>query len=380
MHTLIMPEATAMYWGWAGPPLGLLYLAAMVPDTNIIDGPLHGDPVFDKGPGVVGITVHSSTRQYAIKLAADAKESGKTVVMGGPHFNAHFTPRQILDTGVADYIIRGSGEYLWRDICTGLQVDPISKFQRIDINSIPTPLPWDKIDVMKYPPRDYGYRRGVDITKTPRINMVTSRGCVGVCEFCTAYMHGVQSHTFEWLEPNVRMLHEIGVRHICFDDDLFGTDMDMASRLCELLGQLGFVWQATTRVDVANEELIRMMSDGGCWQLAIGIESTSDKVLKAMRKKVDVEKVPQIREWTRRYGMNLSLLMMRGYPGQTMLDEMDDNDWVNQIQPDGMGCLGHTLVLPGTQLWYKAVKAGYVAEDYWLGDEPYLKADRNWRL
>jgi anaerobic magnesium-protoporphyrin IX monomethyl ester cyclase len=372
-----MPEATAMFWGWAGPPLGLLYLAAMTPDVEIIDGPLHGDPIFEPGPGIVGITVHSSTRKGALRLAADAKDAGRTVVVGGPHFNASFTSKAF--EGYADYIIRGSGETAWRDICMG-KTDISRAFQRVDINSIPTPLPWNKIDVMKYPPRDSGIYRGIDLTKTPRINMVTSRGCIGRCEFCTAYLHGMQSHTYEWLEPNILMLRELGVRHICFDDDLFGTDIVLAGKLCNLLSRLGIVWQATTRVDVASEELVRMMSDGGCWQLAIGIESTSDKVLKAMRKTVDIQKVPQIRAWTRKYGINLSLLMMQGYPSQTVLEEMADRDWMMALQPDSVGCLGHTLVLPGTALWYKAVKAGYVSPDYWDGDEPYLVANRRWRL
>ena len=190
----------------------------------------------------------------------------------------------------------------------------------------------------------------------------------------------MQSHTYEWLEPNILMLYELGVKHICFDDDLFGTELNIAERICTLLNKLGIVWQATTRVDVASEELIRMMSDGGCWQIAIGIESTSDKVLKLMRKTVDIDKVPQIREWTRKYGINLSLLMMQGYPGQTMLEELDDQDWVRKIGPDSVGCLGKTLVLPGTALWYKAVKAGYVTEDFWDGDEPYLVANRRWIL
>jgi len=351
----------------------------MTPDATITDGVLDGDPIFDKGDGIVGIVVHSSTRQDALRIAADAKEAGRTVVVGGPHFNAAFTAKQFMDTGCVDYVVRGSGEEAWKGICEGVPFhDPT--FQGVNINSIPTPLPWDKIDVMKYPPRDRGVFRGIDLSKTPRINLVTSRGCIGMCEFCTAFMHGIQVHYYEWLEPNIMMLYDMGVRHICFDDDLFGSSMVLTEKLCALLGGLGITWSATTRVDTANEELIRMMSDGGCWRISIGIESTSSKVLSSMRKVVDIEKVPQIREWTRRYGMALSLLMMRGYPGQTMIDEMDDEDWTRSIAPDEIGCLGHTLVIPGTQLWRKAVAAGYVDESYWEGDEPYLVADRRWKL
>lgn len=378
---LILPVETARFWGWAGPPLGALYLASMVPQTRVWDGPLQGDPVEEimrSRPPVVGITVHSSTRMHIQPLIDASKSVGAQVVVGGPHFNAHFTGEKFLSMG-ADFVIRGAGEGPWYDICEG-NYKPTNRFQRFDINKVPSPLPWEKLDVMSYPPRDTGFYRGVDLGRTPRINMVTSRGCIGRCEFCTAWMHGMNEHTFEWLEPNILKLKELGVRHICFDDDLFGTNYAIAQKVCELLGKLGFVWQATTRIDICTEDLVRTMADGGCWQIAVGVESTSSKVLAGMNKKVQLQRVKEIREWTRRYGVNLSVLMMRGYPGQTYMDTLEDNEWLSGIAPDSVGCLGHTLVLPGTALWFRSLKAGYVDPAFWETDEPYLKANAKWRL
>lgn len=386
MNLLVLPPATAQYWDWAPPPLGLLYIAAHDrEDTQIWDGSQKGDPVpfiESEHPRVVGVTVHTSTRKDAIRILKAAKESGAITVAGGPHFNSSDMARQWKEHySFVDHIVRGDGEVCWENIVAADGYDCPSSYQRVNPDDAFI-LPWEKVDPSIYPARDVsrGWVGDVHLGETPRVSLVSSKGCVGRCEFCTAWMRGYVSHSYDFLDRNLHALKEYNIRHICWDDDCWGIDKDLAHRLCDTQASLGMVWQATTRVDVLTQELVNHMASTGCWRIAVGLESSVEKVRAAMNKDVSLDRLREVRGWTRTAGISLSVLMMQGYPGQTEWDEQSDYWFVQSLGPDDIGCLGFTVVLPGTALYARARSAGYVDDTHWLGDEDYLRASREWNL
>lgn len=97
------------------PPGGLLTIAKAVQNnfpyvTISIHDEHHGEITIDPDAEVVGIQV-ASTLCYAnaLKIAKQAKEAGKIVVLGGPHVSALYD--KIMKSRLyVDYAIRGKGE------------------------------------------------------------------------------------------------------------------------------------------------------------------------------------------------------------------------------------------------------------------------------
>ena len=49
-----------------------------------------------------------------------------------------------------------------------------------------------------------------------------------------------------------------------------------------------------------------------------------------------------------------------------------DNEFLRKLDPDDIGTIGETWVLPGTTLYTKCKKRGLLDDSFWLGPEPYF--------
>lgn len=381
MNLIVTPPDVSAFWGWSPPPLSSLYLAAMDTDTRIWDGTVDGDPVpyiQREKPRVVGVAVYTSARHDALRILRAAHDCGCVTVAGGPHVTAPTIAAQWeREYPFVDFIVRGDGETAWRLITHGFHsASKIVYRPTVKLDSI-SDLPWERMgDLSRYSARDHGVHNGVDLSATPRISIVSSRGCVGRCRYCAAWRNiGYRQHTAAWMRRNYFVpLASRGIKHLCFDDDCFGADESLTTAMLEDLDRFGFVWQATTRSDILTPDLCNRMAAAGCWRVCIGVESGSRTMLAIMGKTNNLRQVLAARRAVGEAGMEFSALMMEGYPGETDLTRAEDAAFRAALAPDNIGTIGCTLILPGTDLWYEQVRAGKVTDDYWLGQERHLVA------
>ena len=119
---LINPEFPISYWSFPellkfpdaktmNPPLGLLTVAALLPsdwDIRLVD--LATQPRSDidwNWPDLVMISAMLIQKNNFIELIREAKNRGKTVVVGGPYPTS--VPEDSLAAG-CDFLVRGEGE------------------------------------------------------------------------------------------------------------------------------------------------------------------------------------------------------------------------------------------------------------------------------
>ena len=154
------------------------------------------------------------------------------------------------------------------DVCHTLDRERIS-----DLDSIPLPA-FEHIDLQQY--AGYG--------------MMTSRGCPYHCTFCSvapvwnleSYSRGARGIVDEMAFLN----GEAGVDLFLFQDEFFVSGKRQVMQFCrELVARdLDVQWKAFGRVNLVDDEMMRAMADCGCVELRFGIESGSDRVLKAIKK------------------------------------------------------------------------------------------------
>ena len=188
-----------------------------------------------------------------------------------------------------------------------------------DLDSIPI-CDWTLVDLNSYP-QSYLTKRH------PSTLLMTSRGCPYPCTFCS--IPSVAGKKFrarspEHLVAEMKALYNQGVREIMFWDDNFTLQKDRALRICDLLIKEGMdlTWSCPqgVRIDLVDEELISKMKQAGCYYVALGIESGSDRVLKDMKKRLTVSRIKETVPMIHKGGINTWGFFILGYPTETRED------------------------------------------------------------
>ncbi|MBU1173004.1 MAG: B12-binding domain-containing radical SAM protein [Proteobacteria bacterium] len=284
-------------------PLGLAYMAAMIQDianVEIIDCIAENLNVYECFTRVfdsdlIGISVVTSNYYTSIKLALAIKKlfPDKTIIFGGIHSSLY--PLEVLRNESIDIVVVGEGEYALREIVSG---NPLEKVKGIVykkegkiIKTSPRPLEKD-LDVFPFPARYLlpmkKYKPFLYL-REPVNAIISSRGCPFSCTYCCRDISG-QSYRVRKAEKVVEeikvLTRQFGSREIAFQDPIFGLNRKWLKHFCKLLiaEKIDVVWSALTRVNVVNEELLKLMKRSGCWMLYYGIEAGNQRLLNVMKK------------------------------------------------------------------------------------------------
>ena len=296
------------------PPLGLEYLKSNADDLariEILDARNFnlnfGDIkrfIEDYKPDLVGISCNlTSGVSQVLDLAKFVKETTRNrcdVVLGGWH--ATLTVDEILSSEYVDAVVRGEGELTFRELIkrgTFTGVLGVSyKSEGKVIHNEDRPLVKD-LDGLRFPDRKYRRYKNYNMMGISYDSIETSRGCPYSCDFCC--IHEFYRKRWRARSPIsiVSELYEIrkmsGVRDILIVDDNFTVDMNRVKDLCKLLikSRLNFHFICQVRADniVRNPEVVKLMAEAGFWLVFMGIESISDKGLKDINKKLNVETI-----------------------------------------------------------------------------------------
>jgi anaerobic magnesium-protoporphyrin IX monomethyl ester cyclase len=322
------PTGTLKATGVLFPPLGLLYIAAHAEkeghQVTIRDLAVRRkkEDIDFKKYDVVGISTDTTRHRRALQLAKRAKASGCTVVMGGPH--PGYVDEEILSTRRVDFIVRGEGEVTFSALVAALekkngQFDSIRGISfRSNGGLVRTaPRPFiENIDSLPLPARhlinmdDYRQTKfgGRDITP-----LITSRGCPYQCTFCaSSHFFGKKVRTRS-VASVLNEIEEIYRRYhfnaVAFVDDTFNLFPKRVIEICHgiIEKKLDLWWWCLSRIDLLlrNEAMIKEMVKAGAKSVFIGVESSSSRTLKELRKGIEVEETVQTVEMLKRNGLEI---------------------------------------------------------------------------
>ena len=346
---------------FAHPPLGLLYFATICRDrgdeVGIVDGAIVGDAGIlaeakKFSPDTVGIQIFSIYRHAALRIAALLKAQNPRVkiLLGGAH--ATVMADQLKTYPFVDEIFEGN----------------------LDTADI---LPaWDMVDLK-------GVREAC---------ISSSIGCPGRCSFCynPKLWKKWEGRSPESVVGEMSYLCGRGVREFYFADDCFTDDRDRVIAICEGIIDTGhkMKWFCSTRADVVDEELLFLMKQAGCWRVGIGVESVSPVVLRGIHKDIPfhIDTVEKAITAAHKAGISTMAAMMVGNPEETDETVRENSDFLKRIMPTIITQARGVWLLPGTALYRKAVKAGYISDEFWYSDTPVMywpfsqKQLRKWAL
>ncbi len=303
---------------------------------------------------VVGFSCTSPTFKSGLGIARRLKalNPGLRTVFGGFHPSA--VPHDCLEDPAVDQVVVGEGEHAFVEVLRGSH-EPIiygEKFTELD---------------EIFPDREVIHNeRTIDLCERQMGQRITSflsnRVCPLQCTFCAErIVTGALNRSTNPVrerDPG-HLLDEIewvagryGLTYFKFADATWNTSPRKVLEFCHEKLRRGFSlpWEANIHASFASEEMFQAMQAAGCHQINVGCESGSPKILRDIRKGLSVDRIVQVFEWARRYGIERRGYFLLGMPNETEEDIRMTEQLVERIEPDVFG-ITVLCPYPGTSLY-----------------------------
>lgn len=364
---LLYPEVPETFWSFkhalkfvrkraALPPLGLLTVAALLPDTwekRLVD--LNVSKLRDcdvDWADFVFVSGMIAQRESSRSLIERCRAAGKTVVAGGPLFTSEHAAFQ----GVDHFVLNEAELTLPRflaDLAAGRPQRVYSASGFTSLNHTPVPE-WDLIDIHRYGSMSLQY----------------SRGCPFDCEFCDVtakFGHRSRTKSVDQVLAELDALAAAGWRGPVFfvDDNFIGNQRKLRAELLPALIQ----WQQRHRFPFSfyTEASINLADDpaltadivrAGFNTVFIGIETPAEDGLAECNKRqnrgrdliADVKRL-------QRAGLQVQGGFIVGFDSDTLAIFRRQFEF---IQDSGIvtAMVGVLSALPGTKLYARLEREG----------------------
>ena len=173
---------------------------------------------------------------------------------------------------------------------------------------------WDLVRdfPLRFQPNVFNYRA------TPVASLVTSRGCPFSCTFCDRSTSGRRGR-FHSVDYVVRLCQRLAdarrAPHPLLRRSLHG-EQPRVIELCERFLDQGFTftWSCNSHPNLLDPTTLALMQRAGCWQIAYGIESGSQRVLDVVKHEVRIPRMLETLRMTRAAGIRVKGLLMMAHP------------------------------------------------------------------
>ena len=375
-------------------PLGIFYLASYLrkfdfevkltdaealklTSTEIIS------EIADFVPKYVGISSTTVAFHRAIEVAENIRKTNPEIIiiLGGPHVTSN--PEHALSSGLFNYGVLREGEVTLVQLLQALNanrdVNAISGIAYLDKNKklVVTStreyikdldmLPFPAFDLLHdldlYKPQPSNYKT------LPVINMITSRGCPGLCTFCDNNIFGrnYRKRSAENIAEEIKyLIHKFGIREIFFVDDTFLIDKARIYKLFEILDQenISFYWTCLGRINDANYELLEFIKSKGCWHISFGVESGDENILKVIKKNISLKKTNEVIKWCKKLGIKTKGFFIIGHPTETLETLEKTINLACKLPLDDIVATINTPI-PGSPQYAEALNYGTVDKTDW---------------
>lgn len=328
------------------PPLGLLAISAYLKEkgfaVEVIDNTFSTKDDFSKylaesQPKIVGISINMMTKFNALAIIQECKARDCIVIVGGP--DPPYYAEEYLQFG-ADVVVIGEGEETLEELIPLLKngkTDGLTNVAGIvyrdadgtihrtdsrplikDLDSLPFP-DRESISVEKYL-KTWRTHHGFG-----PVSVITSRGCPYSCTWCSHSVFGksLSKRSPHLVADEIQMLiQRYQPDSIWYADDVFNIDHKWLFKFAVELQsrKIKIPFDCTCRADRMNEKVMDTLHRMGCKRIWFGSESGSQRLLDTMKRGVKAEKVQQITQLAREFGIETGMFLMWGFEDENFDD------------------------------------------------------------
>ncbi len=122
-------------------------------------------------------------------------------------------------------------------------------------------------------------------------------------------------------------------------------------------------WEALSRVNYINNDLLKAMKEMGCYKLCFGVESGSERIRNdIIKKNVTDDQIKIATQLCWNNGIEPDHFLMLGFPTETKEDILKTINCPLVFKPNIFG-LHITQPFPGSQLFDEAIREGIIEEN-----------------
>jgi len=292
------------YQGYAERTNGFgRYLAGITDTNNVVWDELR-KTIESVQPDEIGVSVLNVKFRSFCVINDIAKEYGIPVFAGGPHT---IIEPEIYPKNVTIF----PGEY---ESAGG---------RLIDLDKLPFPNFDILLDKDQYSPNAFAH-------------LITSRGCPFRCRFCSSSVIWKRKVTFKSADRILAEMKYIedrfGSNYFTFWDEVFTLYRKRLQEFCAKYN-LSSKWRCDTRADALTNDVVQMMSNAGCGQMSVGVESGVDRILKYIGKGETTAEYSRAAEILNSHGVEWKAYCIIGFPEETEEDMHRTISFVKSLQP-----------------------------------------------
>jgi len=315
-----------------------VFISAFLRDNeDLLNGYI--EEILDTRASLIGFSVYYPNHFMSIEIArlVKVRDKKRCIVFGGPQAVPCVGGNEFLKAGCVDALAVNEGDNTIVDLvkivkekgridfCPGVIFKQDGKIfdsgERepiLDLDVLPS------ADFSDFPLKDYVNPRGLPI--------LTSRGCIWDCLFCTAKLPWQRYRTqsgeriFKELQHQLKLYPQ--VNYFTFYDCMINGNIAALRKFCQLIseakrsgGMADIEWwcQGIIRREM-TKDLLLQMREAGCTEMTYGVESGSQKVVERMGKRFAIDTAVEVIKNTHEAGIKVTTIFMFGFPGE----EKDD--------------------------------------------------------
>ncbi|MES2206958.1 MAG: B12-binding domain-containing radical SAM protein [Pseudomonadota bacterium] len=376
--------------------------------------------VSDINPRLVVIVVYGQNPNAGTTSMIGALAFANHLKLVHPHYSicivgSHVSalPREVLAYSCIDIILLNEGVYALHDLLRGNLASDLLKTKGIGykqqglkgemipvLNSPHHVVPQEKMDIdlpgyawdllpYKEKPLDlyrahFWHAEFNHTKRTPFAAIYTSLGCPFACDFCminivnrvsndqeidASYSRGMRFWSAQWVGNQLEKLAKLGVKTLRISDEMFFLNQKHYTPILEQIIERNLdlnMW-AYSRVDTVRKDKLNLFKRAGVNWLAIGIEAGNQTVRQEISKGSFKEvNIREVCSTVRNSGINTISNYIFGFPDDTLVTMQQTLDLALELNTE-MANMYPCQALPGSPLYYKALKNGWKLPDSFEG-------------
>ena len=319
-------------------------------------------------PQIIGFSCYVWNIKKILTLSTKIKKINRNtkIILGGPQVSP-VAKILLEENSQIDIIVKGEGEITFLELIKsllnsnrninrisgttirhrGMIIDNDDREMIPDLDSIPSPHISNLIHLEK------------------RIACLeTQRGCIFKCHFCyyNKDFDKIRFFSMDRVKKDLSFLLRQKPTSIQFMDPIFNLNVNKAKEICRFIIQNNknnISFRMETKAEFVDEELAELFHKANVECLTIGLQSSNDKVLRSVGRKLSVKKFIGGVNLLKKWDLGIEVQLILGLPGDTFYSFKKSLEFALNLEPKILDVF-RLQVLPGTEIWRKVRELGIV--------------------
>ena len=250
------------------------------------------------------------------------------IIIGGPQ--ATLSAKKTMEKYPSiDLVVKGPGEKLIQSVITsGFDPKKLARINNIVYrnNDLICETEYKKNSCeVKFP--IVGFRKYNNKQYIDEIYVEAGRGCTYNCTYCVT--NKVWDKTYFIREPKeilkeiVAVKEVIDFKKVSFVHDNILSNKKLGKKFLNEMNKAfpkNLKWTASVRIDLLNNEMIKLLKKAGCSDIYIGLETGSEKMQKKYNKYINLDKAVDNFINLEKSGINFTVSLIIGHPEEDLDD------------------------------------------------------------